>query len=106
MRSSPNSSGHGSREATQSVAVDGLVAEGIELTTVARELVALRLDHLGRRLRGEPLVREHALGAGDLLLEPVDLGLSVAGGPGLARRFASKMRCSSASSSTRTPLRA
>ena len=65
----------GSSEATHSVAVDGLVAEGIELTTVARELLALRLDNLGRRLRREPLVREHALGAGDLLLEPVDLGL-------------------------------
>src|SRR5215204_5413259 len=78
MRSSPNSSGQGSSEATHSVAVEGLVAEGIELTTVARELLALRLDDLGRGLRREPLVREHALGAGDFLLEPVDLGSSVA----------------------------
>ena len=57
----------GSSDATQSVAVDGLVAEGIELTAVALELLALRLDDLGGRLRGEPLVGEHPLGARDLL---------------------------------------
>src|SRR5262245_59749113 len=78
MRSSPNSSGQGSSAATQSVAEDGLVAEGIVLTTVARELVALRLDHLRRRLRRAALVGEHALGAGDLLLETVDLRLRIA----------------------------
>ena len=107
MRSSPNSSGHGLSEATQSVALDGLVAEGIELTTVALELLALRLDHLGRRLRGEALVREHPLGAGDLLLEPrrsrpARRRLHAPGPDAWPRRCASRR----ASSSMRTPLRA
>ena len=105
MPSSPNSSGHGLSEATHSVALDGLVAEGIELTTVALELLALRLDHLGRCLRGEALVREHSLGAGDLLFEPVDLGLWVSARCPVVGRLASKMRVSSGPSSIRTPLR-
>ena len=37
------------------------VADCIELAPVALELLALRLDHLGRRVRDEALVREHAL---------------------------------------------
>src|SRR5438552_17163450 len=74
MRSRPNSSGHGLSEATQSVAgVATLAADGIELPTVARELVALRLDHVGWSLRDETVVGEHALGPVDLLLEPLDL---------------------------------
>ena len=94
MPSRPNSSGHGLSEATHSVALAGLVAEGIELTTVTLELVALRLDDLGRRLRGETLVREHSLGAGDFPFEPVDFSLWVSLLRACVAR-ASKMRVSS-----------
>src|SRR5436190_14058926 len=73
MRPSPNSAGHGLNDASQRSA-----AEGIELTPVAGELAALGLDHLGRRLPDETLVREHALGTCDLLPEAGDLGLAVA----------------------------
>ena len=45
IRSSPNSSGHGESPATQSVA-----GNRIELTSVARELLPLGLDDVGRRL--------------------------------------------------------
>ena len=41
-------------------------AEGIELTAVAGELLALALDDVGGRARDEALVAEHPLGARDL----------------------------------------
>ena len=44
-----------------------LAGEGIELTPVAGELLALGLDHLGLRVRDELVVREHALAPLDLL---------------------------------------
>src|SRR4029450_11053429 len=58
----------------------GLVADGIELTPVALELLALRLDDLRRSIRGEPLVGDPALGARDLLAKALDLGFGVAVG--------------------------
>src|SRR5581483_143371 len=73
IRSSPNSSGHGESAATQSVAADG-----VELTAVPRELLPLGLDDLRRRVRDEAVVRQHPLGAGDLLAKPLALGLDVA----------------------------
>src|SRR6478609_4071640 len=44
-----------------------LAAERLEVAAEALELLALRLDELGRGVRDEAVVREHALGAGDLL---------------------------------------
>src|SRR5882672_192134 len=75
MLSSPNSSGHGLRLATQ--AVFASVAEGIELAPVALELLALSGYDLRRRIRDEPLVREHLLGSIDLLQQPLALRLGV-----------------------------
>src|SRR4029453_11451408 len=51
-----------------------LTGESIELPPVARELLAFRLDDLGRRPLDETVVGEHPLGAPDLLLQPLDLG--------------------------------
>src|SRR6185437_15996689 len=73
MRSSPNSSGHGERPATQSVA-----GNRIELAPVACELLALRVDDLGRRVLHEPLVGEHLLGPRDLAVQPLALRVDVA----------------------------
>ena len=71
-------------------------ASSVELAPVALELRALGLDDLGRRVGDEALVREHPLGAGDLLAQPLALGLDVAA---RLRRSgsttASKIRCSS-----------
>src|SRR5215510_8080889 len=75
MPSRPNSSGHGLSEATQAVESAGLVADRIELTAIALELLPLGRNDLGRSLRGEPFVGEHALGARDLLAKPLRLGL-------------------------------
>src|SRR5919204_5868418 len=73
MRTSPKpAAGHGSSDATQSV------ADCVELTPVALELLALGVDDVRRCARGEALVRQHPLGAGDLALEPLDLGVEVA----------------------------
>src|SRR5689334_19446553 len=73
MRSSPKpSTGQGERDATQSV------ADGIELAPVALELLALRVDDRRRRVRHEAIVREHRLGALDLLAQARTLGLHVA----------------------------
>src|SRR4051794_23261858 len=73
MRSSPKPSfGHGLSDSTYSR------ADGIELPPVARELLALGLDDVRRRVPDEPLVREHVFGAGDLLLQPLDLGRRIA----------------------------
>ena len=63
MRPRPNSSGQGLSDSIQRVCHAG---EGIELSPVARELLALRLDHLGLRVRDELLVREHPLAPLDL----------------------------------------
>src|SRR5689334_15469648 len=73
MRSSPNSAGHGESPATQSVAGNGL-----ELTLVARQLLALGRDDVGRRVLDEALVRELLLGPRDLPAQPLALGLDVA----------------------------
>src|SRR6185437_14256281 len=73
MRSSPNSSGQGESPATQSVA-----GNRIQLASVARELLPLRVDDLGRCVLDEALVGEHLLGPGDLAAEPLALGLDVA----------------------------
>ena len=107
IRPSPNSSGHGARAARPSQAHVCSAAERIELAPVARELLALALDDLGRRVRDEALVREHPLRAGDLLAEPrrsrpPRLPFS---GSRSGRTTASKIRRSSPGSSTRTPLR-
>src|SRR4051794_31447653 len=68
MRSSPKpSAGHGLRPASQ------LVADCVEFTPVALELLALGLDDVGGRAGGEALVREHPLGALDLAFEARDL---------------------------------
>src|SRR5262245_55083660 len=67
MRSSPNSSGQGESDSIQ------LAGESVELTTVALELLALCLDDVRRRVLDEELVRQHPLGTGDLLLQPLDL---------------------------------
>src|SRR4051794_22615379 len=77
MRSRPNSSGQGVRASSQAVAA-ALSTEGGEVALEAGELVALRLDDLGGRVRDEALVREHLLGAFDLLPEPRDLRVGVA----------------------------
>src|SRR5882672_11378319 len=77
MFSSPNSSGHGLRLATQ--AVFASPAEGIELAPVALELLSLGGHDLGRRIRDKLLVREHLLAATDLLEQPRALGIGVAG---------------------------
>ena len=53
-------------------------ADGIELAPVALELLALRLDDLGGAFCDEALVREHPLGARDLLAQPLALGVDVA----------------------------
>src|SRR5262249_49323375 len=76
IRSSPNSSGHGESPATQSVA-ERLLGDGIELASIARELLPLRLDDLWRRLRHEAVVREHLFGPGDLGKESLPLSLDV-----------------------------
>src|SRR3954470_13734568 len=77
MRSVPKpSAGHGLSAATHSV------AEGVKLGLVLLELQAFAVDHVGRRVRDEPLVCEHLLGALDLLCEPrafpLDIALAVA----------------------------
>src|SRR5947208_16863651 len=73
MRSVPKpSAGHGLSAASQSV------ADCVELTPVSLELLALGVDDVRRRARGEALVGEHALGARDLLLESCDLRIEVA----------------------------
>src|SRR5262249_32804298 len=71
MRSSPNSSGHGDRLSIQ------LTGESVELTTVPLQLFTLSLDDGRRRILHEALVRQHPLGARDLLLQPLDLGRRV-----------------------------
>src|SRR3954453_3143936 len=75
IRSRPNSSGQGVRASSQAVA---LSTERSEIAPEPRQLVAFRLDDLGGRVRGEALVREHPLGASDLLLQARDLGVGVA----------------------------
>src|SRR3954451_16420918 len=75
MRSRPTSSGQGVRASSQAVA---LSTERGEVALEAGELLALRLDDLGGGVRGEALVREHPLGARDLLAEARDLGVGVA----------------------------
>src|SRR5258706_816016 len=73
MRSIPKpSAGHGLSAATQSV------AESVKLGLVLRELQAFGLDHVGRRVRDELVVREHLLRALDLLREPGALSGDVA----------------------------
>src|ERR1700704_2908876 len=73
MRSVPKPSvGHGLSDATQAVpspAPSSLrrSADGIELAAVPLELLALAVHDLGRRVRDEALVREHRLGACELL---------------------------------------
>src|SRR6185503_13569099 len=71
IRPRPNSSGHGERDSNHSS------GEGIELATVALELLALGLDHLAGRVRDEALVGQHPLRAGDLAPQPRGLGLHV-----------------------------
>src|ERR671915_2265275 len=80
MRSSPKCSGQGLSDATHAVASGVLAAESLELTPVAGELLALGVDDVWRRALDEALVREHPLGARDLLAEPLELcrGISVA----------------------------
>ena len=76
IRSSPKPSrGHGESASSQATCVS--LAEGVELAPVPLELRALGLDHVGRRVRDEPLVREHPLGPRDLLREARPLGLDV-----------------------------
>ena len=76
--------GHGDRLSSQAgasrcgAAHRSATRRELELAAVSLELGALRLDDLGRRVRDEPLVREHALRAGDLLAQPRPLGLDVA----------------------------
>src|SRR6266849_6223817 len=68
MRSSPKPSfGHGLSDSTYST------ADCNELPTVARELLALGLDDLGRSILEEAIVREHPFGARDLFLQTFDL---------------------------------
>src|SRR6185312_12011823 len=62
IRSRPNSSGHGVSVSSQLT----LSAEGIELASVAGELLAFAIDHFGRRVLDEALVAEHAFRARDL----------------------------------------
>src|SRR5207247_7863634 len=84
MCSSPNSSGHGLSDSIQ------LVAESVELTAVALQLLALGLDDVRRRVLHEALVREHPFRARDLLLQAGDLGGRVAvaaAAPGLHDRL-------------------
>src|SRR5581483_6888316 len=64
--------GHGLSAATQSV------AERVKLGPVLRELPTLALDHVGRGVRDELVVREHALRPRDFLREPRPLGGDVA----------------------------
>src|SRR5579872_2875728 len=71
IRSRPNSSGHGLRPAIQSV------ADCVELTAVARELLALGSDDLDGRVAHEALVREHLLGTLDLCAQARALGVDV-----------------------------
>src|SRR5262245_50987195 len=52
--------------------------ERVEFAAEALELRALGVDELGWGLGDEALVREHALGAGDLLAQALSLGLDVA----------------------------
>ena len=54
IRPSPNSSGQGLSASSQATLS---AAEGIELAPVARQLLALALDHLGRRVGDEVVVR-------------------------------------------------
>src|SRR3954449_5410680 len=80
MRSVPKpSAGHGLSAATQSV------AECVKLGLVLLELQAFAVDHVGCRVRDEPLVCEHLLRTLDLLREPralaLDVTLAVAGRP-------------------------
>src|SRR6188508_915064 len=78
IRSSPKPSrGHGESASNQATCVMWLGAEQVELAPVPLELRALRLDHIGRRVRDEPLVGEHPLGPRDLLHEARALGLDV-----------------------------
>ena len=59
--------------------------ELLELGPVARELLALRLDHLGGRVGDEPLVRELALGALDLGAQRARAARRSGAGPGRRR---------------------
>src|SRR5258706_15251138 len=73
IRSRPKPSvGQGESDSSQ------LTAEGIELSPVALELVALGLDDLGRRLAREAGVGEHLFAPLDLLLEACLLDVEVA----------------------------
>src|SRR6202795_1745125 len=72
MRSSPKPSfGQGLSDSMYSS------ADGIELPPVARELLALGLDDLGRRASDEPVVGQHSFGAPDLFVQALDLGCGV-----------------------------
>src|SRR3954451_25100533 len=72
MRSSPKPSlGHGLSSLIH------LVADCVELTPVALELLALGLDDVRRRASRERLVREHALGTLDLTFEPCNFRIHV-----------------------------
>src|SRR5688500_116884 len=77
MPSRPDSSGHGESDSTQAVAVSS-AADRVELTAIGLALLPLRLDDRGRRLPAEALVGEDVLGAGDLLLQALDLRPGVA----------------------------
>ena len=59
MRPSPNSSGHGLSDSSQTRWVSA--AERIELAPVPLQLLALTLDHLGRGVGDEVVVPEHPL---------------------------------------------
>ena len=81
IRSSPKRSGQGLSELSQAVRSgrSDSAGEGIELTPVTGELLALALDHLGTRALDEVGIREHLLGAGDLGLQTRRLGLDAHG---------------------------
>ena len=54
-----------------------LIGESVELTAVPLQLLALGFHDARRRVLHEALVREHAFGARDLLLQALDLGCRV-----------------------------
>src|SRR5690349_9708679 len=106
MRPSPNSSGHGESDSSQRSRAE-LAAERLEVALEAGELLTLGLDQLRRGLRDETLVRELPSARAISLRSRARSAPTspFAPPPRSGLTTASKIRFSSPSSGTSTPLR-